>query len=276
MSRSGFTPASHPICLTEPVRLASTAWAAHIPFAMLLIDLLRPRAVVELGTFTGVSYCAFCQAVEELKLDTRCYAIDSWRGDEHSGFYGDEILADLKRHHDPLYGAFSSLIESSFDEALDNFEDGAIDLLHIDGYHTYDVVKHDFKSWLPKMSDRGVMLLHDTNVRERDFGVWRLWEEIKIRYPHFEFIHQHGLGVVSIGPNVPDELHSLVNASEAEAQMIRAFFEQIGERLKLRLDRVHQQKVIDNLFTEVATRDSSLADRDATVMALTDELTARD
>src|SRR5207302_9710168 len=30
------------------------------------------------------------------------------------------------------------------------------------------------------------------------------------------------------------------------------------------------------LFTEVATRDSSLADRDATVMALTDELTARD
>jgi len=174
MAGLGFSPLSHPVCLTEPERLASTAWAAHIPFAMLLVDLLRPRTLVELGTFTGVSYCAFCQAVRELNLDTRCYAIDTWRGDEQSGFYGDEILTDLKRHHDPLYGSFSTLLQSSFDDARDNFENGSIDLLHIDGYHTYDVVKHDFESWLPKMSDRGVILLHDTNVREKDFGVWRL------------------------------------------------------------------------------------------------------
>lgn len=276
MSGLGFTPLSHPICLTEPVRLASTAWAGHIPFAMLMVDLLRPRTVVELGAFTGVSYCAFCQAVKELKLDTRCYAIDTWRGDEQSGFYGDEILADLKRHHDPLYGGFSSLVQSSFDDAQDSFENGTIDLLHIDGYHTYDVVKHDFESWLPKMSDRGVILMHDTNVRERDFGVWRLWEEIKPRFPHFEFIHQHGLGVVLVGSNVGEGLRSLVNASEAEAQMIRAFFEQLGERLRLRLDCAHQQKVIKDLFSEVRARDSSLADRDAMIMALTDELTARD
>src|SRR5882672_1369407 len=255
MSKLGFVPLSHPICLTEPARLASSAWAAHTPFAMLLVDLLRPRTVVELGTFTGVSYCAFCQAVKELQLDARCYAIDTWRGDEQSGSYGDEILDDLKRHHDPLYGGFSSLIQSSFDEALANFENGAVDLLHIDGYHAYEVVRHDFESWLPKMSDRGVILLHDTNVREGNFGVWRLWEEIKPRFPHFEFVHQHGLGVVLAGPNAGAELLSLVNAGEAEAQMIRDFFEQLGERLKLRLDSAHQQKVIDNLFAEVAARD---------------------
>ena len=273
MSKSGFTPLSYPICLTEPLRLASTASAAHIPFAMLLIDLLRPRVVVELGTSNGTSYCAFCQAVKQLQLDTRCYAIDTWRGDEQNGYYGDEIFADLQRHHDPLYGGFSSLIQSTFDQALDNFEDGAIDLLHIDGYHTYDVVKHDFESWLPKMSDRGVILLHDINVRERDFGVRQLWEELQPRFPHFEFTHELGLGVISIGPNAGEGLRSLVNASEAEAQLIREFFEQLGERLKLRLESA---QVIKNLFSEVATRDSALADRDATVMALTDELTARD
>jgi glycosyltransferase involved in cell wall biosynthesis len=233
---------------------------------------LRPRVAVELGTFTGTSYCAFCQAVRELDLDTRCYAIDTWRGDEQSGFYGDEILTDLKRHHDPLYGGFSSLVQSSFDDARDNFENGSIDLLHIDGYHTYDVVKHDFESWLPKMSDRGVILMHDTNVREKDFGVWRLWEDLKPRFPHFEFVHEHGLGVVLAGPNAGAELRSLVNASEAESKMFRAFFEQLGERFKLRLDNVHQQKVINNLISEVRARD----DRDEMIMALTDELTARD
>jgi len=243
---------------------------------MMLIDLLRPRVVVELGTFAGTSYCAFCQAVKELNLDTRCYAIDTWRGDEQTGFYGDEILADLKRHHDPLYGGFSSLVQSSFDDARDNFENGTIDLLHIDGDHTYEVVKHDFENWLPKMSDRGVILMHDTNVREKDFGVWRLWEDLKPRFPHFEFVHQHGLGVVLAGPNAGVELRSLVNASAAESQMIRAFFEQLGERLKLRLDKVHQQKVINNLFSEVGARDASLAGRDGMIMALTDELTARD
>jgi GT2 family glycosyltransferase len=232
-----FNPLAHPICFSSPLRLAQTAWAGHIPFAMTLIDLLRPGVVVELGTFNGVSYCAFCQAVKELKLNTLCYAIDNWQGDEQTGFYGPEVFKDLKEHHDPLYEGFSRLIQSTFDDALSHFQAGTIDLLHIDGYHTYEAVKRDFENWLPKMSNRGLILIHDIDVRERGFGVWKLWEEVKAVYPHFEFEHEHGLGVLATGAFVSEGLRSLLEASEEESALVRELFHQLGERWKAQLER---------------------------------------
>ena len=97
-----FNPLDHPICLSRPQRLAVSAWIQHVPFGMLLVDLLHPAVLVELGTQYGVSYCAFCQAVRELGLASRCYAVDTWEGDSQAGFYGPDVLAELREHHDSL------------------------------------------------------------------------------------------------------------------------------------------------------------------------------
>jgi len=236
-----FNPLDHPICLSYPLRVASTAsarfWVEHIPLGMFLVDVLRPRVLVELGTFSGVSFCAFCQAVKELGTGTRCYAVDTWQGDPHNGYYGPEVLRELKSHHDPLYGGFSCLIQSTFDEALSQFENGSIDLLHIDGFHAYEAVRRDFENWLPKMSERGVMLFHDINVRELDFGVWKLWEEVKPRYPHFEATWGQGLGLLAVGNQQPDLLRSLCNSPEGKLTEVRDFFCQLGLRLELARER---------------------------------------
>jgi len=233
MNKFSFNPLDYPICLAFPLWLEETSWEEHIPFGMFAVSALRPKVLVELGTFRGVSYCAFCQAVKTTKMATKCFAVDTWQGDEHAGSLESSALPKLRAHHDPLYKDFSRLIQSTFDEARAHFEEKSIDLLHIDGFHTYEAVKHDFETWLPKMSDRGVILFHDTNVRDRNFGVWRLWSEVKEGRPHFEFLHGHGLGVLAVGREIPSEFGFLFNANENELKLIRELFYSLGLRIEV-------------------------------------------
>ncbi len=209
---------------------SASAWWQHVPFAHWVVCATAPRILVELGTHTGVSYAAFCQAVERAGLATRCHAVDTWCGDPHAGMYGPEILDELRAFHDERFGAFSTLLQCTFDEALDHIDDGSIDLLHIDGLHTYDAVRHDFESWLPKLSGRAVVMFHDINVRTGDFGVWRLWAELRQQYPGFEFVHGHGLGVLAVGADVPPPIAALCEFTDPDAvAMIRTRFARLGE-----------------------------------------------
>jgi GT2 family glycosyltransferase/glycosyltransferase involved in cell wall biosynthesis len=224
------------IVFDRPERLVGPpAWIGHIPFAFWLIDVLRPGKLVELGTHTGNSYSAFAQAIQRIGLPTECYAVDTWQGDEHASFYGESVFEEFSAYHEARFRSFSRLLRMTFDEALPYFSDGTVDLLHIDGLHTYDAVKHDFDTWLPKVSRRGVVLLHDVNVREHKFGVWSLWEELSRRYPSFLFDHSHGLGVLGVGPDQAPAMSWLFglakSSSGPQTAGVRTFFSTLGGSL---------------------------------------------
>jgi hypothetical protein len=243
----------------ERIGLAS-AWWGHVPFAFWLVMAARPRLLVELGTHNGISYAAFCDAVLRGKLGTRCHAVDTWAGDEHAGRYGEQVYADLRGFHDQRYGAFSELLRSTFDAALPHFEDGSIDLLHIDGYHTYEAVRHDFESWRSKLSNRAVVLFHDTNVRGDDFGVYRFFGEISKQFPSFEFSHSHGLGVLAVGAEAPVLVRRLCElASDRDIAAVRERFAHLGARWSA---AARESLTFQDLSRQLQEADLRLADAD--------------
>jgi hypothetical protein len=235
----------------------ASAWHAHVPFAQWLVSVTRPGLIVELGTHNGISYAAFCETVLQERLATRCYAVDSWAGDDHAGHYDESVYTGLRAFHDGRYSAFSELLRMSFDEARDAIADGTVDLLHIDGFHSYDAVRHDFEGWLPKLSPRAVVLLHDINVLERGFGVARFWAEVEGRFPSFSFLHGHGLGVLAVGPDVPPAVGRLcAHAMPAAIGVLRERFAALGRMhgldYALRETSMHEQR----LRREAAERDA--------------------
>ena len=207
------------------------AWIEHIPFAFWLVGACRPRLAVELGTHSGNSFFALCQAAEKHRTGSRLVAIDTWEGDAHAGAYGEDVFRHVSAHRNARYPA-AELLRMTFDEARARFEAGSVDLLHIDGLHTYEAVCHDFENWREALSPRAVVLFHDTAVKRGDFGVWRLWGELRGRYPSFEFPHCNGLGVVGIGKELPDPMLALFRLDATAARDVIDIYQRLGRSLR--------------------------------------------
>lgn len=213
--------------------LTPTAWGGHIPFMFCLMNYMRPRTYLELGTHHGASFFAVCQAIRDFEIDCSPTAVDLWVGDQHTGEYDEDVYKHFTWLLENRYTGIGLILRKDFNEAAGDLDDHTLDLIHIDGLHTYEAVKNDYETWLPKASENSVILFHDTNVRERGFGVWKLWDEIKDNYVSFNFTHTHGLGIIALGSATTNPIISLlqiINSSESSKRSFDNFFNLAGER----------------------------------------------
>jgi predicted O-methyltransferase YrrM len=213
-----------------------STWVDHLPFAYDLVHALRPKIIVELGTQGGMSYFAFCQAVEEHGVTARAFAVDTWAGDEHTGAYDDEVYRKVAEHNAAHYASFSELLRMRFEEAVSRFDDDSIELLHIDGFHTYDAVKGDFETWYRKVAPGGIVLFHDVFARMMDFGAWKYWSELTSAHQTFTFRHGFGLGVLR-KPGGPENhaplLELLFSGDSAAESKLRALYVHAAEHVNM-------------------------------------------
>lgn len=182
------------------VRYSTGPWSGHRTFAYDLVVSARPRCIVELGVHWGVSFFAFAQAIADARLDTRLVGIDTWLGDDHAGDYsaeGNLIANSVRDLSASLYSSVSvELVRKPFNDAAVLQADASIDILHIDGYHTYKATEEDYSTWLPKLAPNGLILVHDTSSNT-EYGSARFVAELRTAVPNVHFDHSHGLTVLA-------------------------------------------------------------------------------
>lgn len=243
-----------------PEYMAFSTWVDHLPFGYDIIAAIRPQLLVELGTQHGTSFFCFCQSMTENRVDGLCYAVDTWAGDEHTGEYDNSIFETVQKHARSHYASIAYLMRMLFNDALAHFSDESVDLVHIDGLHTYEAVSEDFHNWYPKVKPGGVILFHDIQARMMDFGAWKFWEETAPRHNSFTFKQGFGLGVLRKpgGPALTDPLlRMLFEGDSATHDNLRAFYAHAArfheyKRKVLRQERIQEQRRLQQLEKRAA------------------------
>ncbi len=121
--------------------------------------------------------------------------MDTWEGDDHTGSYGERVYERFREdvHALGLEGHVVPL-RMRFEEAARRI-DGHVDLLHVNGFHTFRAARADFLLFRDRLSPGAPVLFHD--VYNRDFpGLLMLWPWLALRYRTFRFKHGSGLGLL--------------------------------------------------------------------------------
>lgn len=227
------------------------SWVGHFPFSYWLVSTIKPSIIVELGTHIGNSFFCFCQSVKDHHLNCECYAVDTWSGDEQAGYYGEEIYQMVNDYLNSQYSSIAHLFRMTFDQAQSLFRDKKINILHIDGLHTYEAVKHDFETWLPCMAEGGIILLHDISVKKQGFGVFKLWKELTNLYPyHLSFNHSHGLGIIQISAHPHLGWYSWLHPESDAKHIIQKYFTAVGSALYYEKEKMRIENLLEKIQTE--------------------------
>jgi predicted O-methyltransferase YrrM len=133
----------------------------EINFCRGLYDLVREcvtkdTVMVEIGCHRGVSTELFAMHCKKI------YAVDPWQ-EPKAQTAKLEFEERLKG-----YDNIETIVDFSAN-ACRLFDNESVDLVYIDGQHSYEAIKEDFHCWWPKIKIGGVISGHD-NVYTRD---WR-------------------------------------------------------------------------------------------------------
>jgi predicted O-methyltransferase YrrM len=205
-SRSLFLRMAEWFCedLDAYIRLADASWFSPIQIhgeILSLLDLLasgKPKDVLEIGTSKGGSLYLFSKVAHP---SATLVTVDL-------NIRNQELLRSFARRQQRIELIEGNSTEHETIVKIRNIFPEGVDLLFLDGDHSYHGVKKDFEIYSSFVRPGGWIVFHDI-VEDNDTrygvctggcsgGVPTFWREIKGRFKQVEFIdnpNQDGLGI---------------------------------------------------------------------------------
>lgn len=166
--KEGFDASAYPVDVS--------GWGSDAPIFAELITQVRPKLIIEVGTWKGASALHMARCCDQLGLDTKIICVDTWLGayeflDDRSG------ERDLLRQHGypQIYCQFlANAIYRGQEERIYPFPQTSLiaaryfwhhnvraDLIYLDGSHDYHDIAADITHYRGLLSERGVLFGDD-------------------------------------------------------------------------------------------------------------------
>jgi len=118
---------------------------------------------VELGTYRGTSLAYLVVEIINSGKDIDVTCVDLF-GLEHLRCHTyPELYDDFRKAMEPIWGTFTVLRMDSL-EAVQEFDDGSLDMVFIDTSHLYEPCKAEIVAYLPKLKPGGILAGHDWHM----------------------------------------------------------------------------------------------------------------
>jgi len=175
-----------------------STWKGHEPFAIWLVQRLKPKTIVDLGFDRGLSTIAFAY-----RNRGHVYGIDWFDAGNYASkcFALDSAFRNIANAIRFSYAKNIHLIVGPYRDVLKNWN-RKIDVLHIDWVHTYNSAKQHYENWSCFLNPDGVILLHDVMAFPQETG--RFFQELPLA--KWIIPHAAGLGIASSNTALIEEI----------------------------------------------------------------------
>lgn len=139
---------------------------------------LRPRRLVEIGTAQGGVFWLLCQLSQS---DATLVSVDLPAKERFSGGLRVDInLSAMKRNGQAVHAVTGSSHDPVVLDKVKSIFDGTlIDVLFIDGDHSYDGVRQDYEMYRALVRPGGIIAFHDIiHTKFEDCHVDLFWNEL--------------------------------------------------------------------------------------------------
>ena len=133
------------------------------------------KYIVEVGSWKGRSTAALADGNSHIRDGIVC-AIDTWRGTPseretyHAEVHTTHIFPIFMENMQGRPNVGPMILEST--AAAQFFAREEVDMVFLDGDHSYEAVAADIEAWWPKLRAGGVMVGHDYTHPEVGEGGW--------------------------------------------------------------------------------------------------------